>query len=677
MTDHLSEVLERLKDNPRLAHEYLFEGRHENASPDFHFEFIDLWHSDLPKVQIEAFRGSGKSTRFEEGVTIGALFHAFDNAIIVGASEERACERLAAIKHEIENNERIHEVFGDLKGDKWGEKKIILANGVCIQAKGRGQSLRGTKHLNARPDILFLDDVEQDDEFMPTEENCRKVTGWLLAVAIPGMHPTRRRIRIAGTPGSPFSLTMQLRRAADWVTRRYPIVRKTEKGDEPTWGDRFSMAWVRAEKKSYADLGQSLLFEQEYMLNPTDPSAQPFKPEYLKVAPLTRTWEPTWSFHDPARTVTARSGKSSALTGKAVWSWIGTKLVVWEIWQKPLLPDEIVNDIFDTDSKWSPVHVGVEKNGLDEFIFQPLRSQMVARGHSIPIRSMQAPKSKIDFIKGLQPFAAAGELIFAQELPSDVKNAFLNVGVGSRAIDAPNALAYALLMRPGQPMYQTFTQGHIDVDLKVNAGLSSMHSPLWLAMNATQLCTTGVLLQFDNGALRILADWVTEDPPAVAFRHIVQLANLTAGGKVKIGAGAEHFSDYDNVGLRIAAGKAGVEIQKLGVAHNGREELRALFARQVGGKLLVRVSPSATWTLRALSGGYARTHDKRGQLEEFAIDGSYKVLMEGLESLLALTNLTDGEETEQRNYATSRSGHRYLTALPGRTTPKQPLKGSF
>lgn len=657
--DPRRQVLEKLRRSPRLAHSYLFEHRHEDSTPDFHGEMIDLWHSTAPFVMTEAFRGAAKSTVAEEAIATMACFGGFNNAIVIGASEERAIERVQSIKHEIENNERIERIFGHLKGEQWGAKKCVLTNGTCIQAKGRGQSMRGTKHLDQRPDIVFLDDVEQDDEFVPTEENCRKVVTWLFAVVIPAMHPKRRRVRVAGTPTSPFSLTMQLRKAQSWVSRKYPVVYLDPDTEtmKATWSSRFPIAWVQAEKLRYAELNQQLTWEQEMMLEPTDPAQQLFTADMLKVdVKFKRSWEPTYVIYDPARTATARSGKTTALTGKAAFSWIGSRLVVWEIGAYAWKPDEIIQDCFDSDDKYSPVHIGVEEDGLNEFIAQPLRSAMVFRGHSLPIRPLQAPKGKIDFIKGLQPFAKAGEIIFAQELPAHVKSQFLSFPVG--VIDAPNALAYALVVRPGQPVYTAFSVQNIMPELE-----PMKRSPLWLCLNASKLGTTGVLLQLDQGTLRIIADWVMEDPPGVSLRHIIQSANIEAGGKVKIVAGAKHFM-RDEFGLCSAAGKIPVPVQQMGMPAQGREELRAMFGRQPGGKIPVQVSTNATWTLRAFSGGYARAYDKLGQLKPDAEENQYRVVMEGIESLLALANITEETRDSSLNYAYAPNGQRYISALP-------------
>jgi hypothetical protein len=130
--------------------------------------------------------------------------------------------------------------------------------------------------------------------------------------------------------------------------------------------------------------------------------------------------------------------------------------------------------------------------------------------------------------------------------------------------------------------------------------------------------------------------------------------------------GPEHFKPIETVGLRAAAGKIPVEIQKMGVPSRGREELRAMFGRQPGGKVPVQISTNATWTLRALSGGYSRNYDKLGQLKADAEENLYSVLMEGIESVLALANLTDESRDNGANYATTEDGRRYLSALPTR-----------
>ena len=106
-----------------------------------------------------------------------------------------------------------------------------------------------------------------------------------------------------------------------------------------------------------------------------------FTASMLRIEPTTRSWEATFAFIDPARTVNDRS----SATGWAVWSWVGNRLIVWnggaELWR----PDEIISHIFRLASAYAPVVIGVERDGLEEFILQPLRHEQLRRGQLIPV----------------------------------------------------------------------------------------------------------------------------------------------------------------------------------------------------------------------------------------------------------------------------------------------------
>ena len=163
--------------NPYNAHRTLFAHRHPNQTPDFHFRIIEDLHGSSRRVLLLAFRGAGKSTLAEEAITIGACWRRFRNHIIIGESATRACERLAAIKHELDFNPYIRTVFGDLHGPTWNEDKIVLTNGVVIQAFGRGQSLRGTKHDDQRPDRCLIDDIEDEESVSSPIRGIRLMRG--------------------------------------------------------------------------------------------------------------------------------------------------------------------------------------------------------------------------------------------------------------------------------------------------------------------------------------------------------------------------------------------------------------------------------------------------------------------------------------------------------------------
>ncbi|MCL2722213.1 MAG: hypothetical protein FWD47_12865 [Treponema sp.] len=101
--------------------------------------------------------------------------------LLIGASGDAARENLINIKIELEENELILEDFGNLKGDVWRDDRIELSNRTCIQAKGSGASMRGTRFREHRPDLILLDDVLKDDAVeSPTQRD--KISRWLKRV---------------------------------------------------------------------------------------------------------------------------------------------------------------------------------------------------------------------------------------------------------------------------------------------------------------------------------------------------------------------------------------------------------------------------------------------------------------------------------------------------------------
>jgi hypothetical protein len=214
------ELIYRLGVNPRLAHQALFARRHPDETPLFHYELIDLFNGPNPRVLVMAFRGAGKSTIAEEYITLGACYRRFRNFVIVGESFTRAAERLAAIRHELDFNEEINELFGNLHGAIWNEDKIVLSNGVVIQAFGRGQSLRGTKHEDARPDACLIDDLE-DEESVNTPDGRDKAQQWLMRTLMPSMAPNAK-VRMLANMLDPDCLAVRLSKTGLWEVRTYP-----------------------------------------------------------------------------------------------------------------------------------------------------------------------------------------------------------------------------------------------------------------------------------------------------------------------------------------------------------------------------------------------------------------------------------------------------------------------
>lgn len=650
--DTREELIVRLGSDNRLAHQVLFAHRHPDDTPEFHYEIIDDLHGASPRVIELAFRGAAKSTIAEEYIAIDACYRRFRNFIIVGESATRAIERLAAIKHEIDFNEHIRTLFGDLHGPVWNEDKCVLSNGVVIQAFGRGQSLRGTKHDDVRPDGCLIDDVE-DEESVGSVEQRDKTQRWLMRTLLPALAPGAK-VRMLANLLDPDCLAVRLRKTGVWLVREYPWEYITPEGARAaTWPSRFPLDAIDGVRAEYEQAGMLNEYQQEYMVQATDPSTRVFTSAMMKIEPTVRRWQPTWAFYDPARSVKA----SSAHTGKVVFSWVGTKLIVWEGDGQLWMPNEIIDDMFTTSSTYNPIEIGVERDGLEEFILQPLRAEQTKRQEILPIKPMKAPVGKLQFIRSLQPFFSAGEVVFSRDMPV-LKQQLLSFPTGR--IDVPNALAYALRMRPGLPIYENFTHRNVHEDLPILRGASC-----YLSIGATRQHTCAALLQLSGTAARVVADWVREGDPGITLPDIsADVRRVVGQNKLTVYAPPNHWINYDTIGLQPAARKAKVKLSMGGDVAVGREEIRKKIEALTHGQPALQVSTAARWTLNGFSGGYARSVPTKGQqVFGTADEGPYKTLMEAIESFIAVSAGAlerDGEDTP--NYAIDAQGRRYLSA---------------
>jgi hypothetical protein len=659
-SDAQAEAIERLYRDRRRAHRVLFPHTHE--TPEFHGEIIDLFHGADPAVCIIGFRGSAKSTLAEEGLTIKALFREFRHAMIVGSSLDRAAERLHAIRRHLERNEAIRTLFGDLRGQPWGDDKLELSTGITIQAMGRGQAIRGTKTEEVRPDFILADDIE-DELSVRSAEGREKVQKWFFGELLPSGDGPNLKVRMPANDMHPECLANKLKApGSGFIVKVYPWEYRDEAGHRrATWPGRFPLELIDMERNRFYALGRGADYESEFMCHSESPESKPFKSGMLKIEPVLRSWHAVYSMKDPARTV----GKQSALTGSAVWSWIANRLIVWDLWARPLMPDQIVEALFAEEAQYHPVAQGFEEDGLNEWALQPIRHEQVKRGVMLPLRPMKAPKGKTDFIRGLQPFFQAGEIIFAKEM-GEAWSQFLAFPSG--LIDAPNALAYALKMRPGAPIYEDFHGDNASLELAPTPG-----RPLNLVLNASRTCLAAALVQYERDAFRVFADWVREGDTAELLGSVLAEARVEAADNFGVICPPAHFDRFNNVGLVQAARRGQREMKAGDLPAAGVPEIRRLLKARARGFPALMVAEKARWTLNAFAGGYARSTLKNGALADFAEEGPYRVLMEGIESFCGLLAMgVDGED--ERNYAYTSGGKRYMTTRPQEHAGPRDLK---
>lgn len=662
-------LLERLSEDRALASVMLFGHRHPQATPCFHVQIMDLWRGADEFLVIEAFREAGKSTLSEEFLLLEACFGNFRYALVFGETYTKACQRIAAIKVEALNNEKLAHLFGRLKGHPWTENQVGLSNGTLIEAHGWEEEIRGYKWLDARPDRAYLDDIENKTMVSSTEyvdRSWRKLNTEL----IPAMDRKMRKVRITGTPLGDDCLLARCEASREWVVAKFPIVvapgcTGVECLDSPQvrslWHERYPLQEIREDKRRMEEGGLLREWVQEYQLIAAQTQGKPFVEEQIRyedIAPL--IYAPRVLIVDPARTTNV--GKSDR-TGRVVVSRIGTCIYVHESSGEYWKPDQVVSDCFDTSLRHDRAEVAIERNSLDEWLMQPMRAEMLRRGWQLSLQAILAPgdRSKTQFILGLQPFFKAGDIVLVggkskhQQLVQEI----LNFPSGKR--DILNALAYAPRVFGGEPVYGEFGQDNITSGHQVDRV-----SELCLAMHADSSAVCAVLLEVEGKHCTVLHEFTSALVAGDAIDDIRRLLVMAYPGRqIKVWVPADDYDQQGRGAMMDALRSSKQQVHRAGYISQSCGGMADMLRTTLQGRRMLRVDLSCKAVINALSSGYRLTVQRDGRAGGEPEKNMSRTLIEGLECLMHAINAGSIINELPEGFGASRNaqGQQYLSAL--------------
>lgn len=433
-------------------------------SPAFHEELDELWSSGVMKGKnpfrdakeiarldgsqqaIAAPRGHAKTTNFTFKDTLHAVLYQYKHyPILLSDSSEQAEGFLDDIKTELEDNPHILEDFGILKGDKvWRSSVILTKTGIKLEAIGSGKKIRGRRHRNWRPDLLVLDDIE-NDENVNTPEQRKKLKSWF-DKAVSKAGDTYTDIMYIGTILHYDSLLSRVLVNPTYRTKKYRAVLSfaTNTALWEEWEriytnlfdeDHEANAWtffqanekemlegtqvLWEEKNPYYKLMQKRLSEGEASFNselqndPIDPENADFSEEWLDY------YEPElMDFSKPNFLLVGANDPSLGKNKKADTSTIidlaldlntGYMYVLGASVEKRK-PDVIIDDVIEThrrykrDLKKGYYKFGVETVQFQYFFKDVMAAKALEAGEYIPIEEIQSIANKELRIRSLQPF---------------------------------------------------------------------------------------------------------------------------------------------------------------------------------------------------------------------------------------------------------------------------------
>ena len=655
-------LLRALSEDRAVASAMLFPHRHPDETPPFHVEILDLWRSEHPIVLVEAFREGGKSTLSEEFLCMEAAFGNFSYALVIGETFTKACQRLEAIKFELSTNMKLYGLFGDMTSKPWNESVITLKNGVRIEAMGWEQEFRGFKHHGDRPDRAYLDDIENKEN---TRDSAAVDAGWrkLWTQLWPSLDIKKRRLRITGTPLADDCIINRLKKDPNVVSGRFPLCDRDI--DDPAarsqWPGRIPMDKIKAMRDHYEANGLLREFNQEYMLVAAGTQGKPFTEDMIQVSETgPGGWMPKKAIYDPARTVNT---KKSDQTGKVVVSRVGSRIYVWESSGEFWMPSEILDDMFSTSSRFDDCEVAVEKNSLDEWLLQPIRSRMLDTGQVIDLLPVSAPqdRSKESFILGLQPFFNSGDIILVGGKAKHAKLVSQVVNFPSGKKDVINALAYALRVFSGRPVYPEF--GPVNV---IEAWHVSRSDTLTLAMTARGQEVAAALVAFDGQRTVVLRDWLVASEIETAVKVIFRQCRAAyPNHDLPVYVQGEMFDLQERVPLIQSLRRVNAEVIRAPYTTMARGCLSVPMRTEHEGHRLFLVDRAARRTLTALSDGYKFPVRNGSEVGTTPEENASQLLATAIECLTAQVSAASiaGSLPKDLYRGTNAQGVPYLTTL--------------
>lgn len=236
----------------------------------------DLADHSIKFLEIIGFRGSAKSTFGSVALILwAALEHPrmYDFIIPVSDTSTQSKLNMANIKSELDGNWLIRNDYGsvgtsrfdepnpepDLESDEdWQAQNVLLANGVRIMCRSRGQKVRGMRHRSSRPKLIVVDDPE-DRDWVKQKENRDKTDQWMRGEVIPARDVQTGRIVTIGNWLHEDALMARLKKTGMFVVKEYALI----VGDLLTWPALFpTQESLDRERR----LAGEVAWQREYLL---------------------------------------------------------------------------------------------------------------------------------------------------------------------------------------------------------------------------------------------------------------------------------------------------------------------------------------------------------------------------------------------------------------------------
>lgn len=387
------------------------------------FDLLD--NSDNPRKVIAAPRGTGKTSL--SNLLIPTKKLAFlDSQFVVPVSNTSAAAKQQSenLKREFMSNPLLKTIFNINKTRNFSKKQWIVeiaGQRSMVWPKGAGQQVRGMLFQNSRPDLVIVDDLE-NDENLHSEVQRARLKEWFFGPLVNIVDRGRKdwEIIYIDTLKHEDSLLQDLLDDPAWDSVVLEICDDDYNSNYP---NMISDEEVKELADQYKSQGQLDVFFREYRNMPISTEDSSFKQDYFQYyTKLPAKERPNFNDKrrfetviviDPAKTVKMHSAES-ALVGGSI-DLLDGNFYYRDIVSGKWHPDELYNEMIQMIRRLKPSVVGVEVTGLNEFVTYPIKQQLLEHAPMVALQDLHAragigEPGKIQRVRSLVSYFRTGSV---------------------------------------------------------------------------------------------------------------------------------------------------------------------------------------------------------------------------------------------------------------------------
>lgn len=397
---------QKVRSTPNLKAVFKWPRGHAKST---HFDiFMPLWLMFQGSYNFRASRtqNGACSSYAEAQPKIKQSSRLLNFMVVVGKSEDSADRLLGDIQAELEFNQRLIADFGAQKppqGD-WQDGEFKAQNGVKFLAVGRGQSPRGLRDREARPDYIVIDDLD-DDELCRNEKRVRELTDWVKEALFGSLDVGRGRFIMVGNLISKTSVLANIAATKGVFVSE---IKAVDKDGNPVWREK----WTKEEAAAYKEFVGYRAWEKEMMHNPIV-SGTIFHAEWIRWRkPIAmRKYEMLICYTDPSFKTTNNDYKATVLLGKRpdhsidIIRCMVRQCSVAEMvrWQYDLYEELCQND------NSAAILFMMEANFMQDILLDDFSAEGNARGYQLPLTpDLRKKPDKLARIETVSPLWERG-----------------------------------------------------------------------------------------------------------------------------------------------------------------------------------------------------------------------------------------------------------------------------